>query len=150
MTSGTVQLHRVLRAPVERVFRAFLDADALPKWLPPYGYTCKVHHLDPREGGSFRMTFTSFQTGEGHSFGGDYLEIVPQEKLRYTDTFDDPSMAGEMQTIVAFQQVSCGTELQVTQNGIPAAIPLEMCYLGWQDSLAQLAQLVEADTGGGA
>ncbi len=149
MASGTVQLHRVLRAPVERVFRAFLDADALAKWLPPYGYTCQVHHLDPREGGSFRMSFTSFQTGEGHSFGGDYLEIIPQEKLRYTDTFDDPAMAGNMQTMVTFQQVSCGTELQVTQNGIPAAIPLEMCYLGWQDSLAQLARLVEADTGGG-
>lgn len=143
MTTGTVQLHRVLRAPPERVYRAFLDPDALAKWLPPYGFTCKVHHLDPKIGGTYKMSFTNFNTGHSHSFGGEYLEIVPMQKLRYTDKFDDPNLPGEMQTVVSFKQVSCGTELKVTQEGIPAVIPLEMCYLGWQESLAQLATVVE-------
>jgi uncharacterized protein YndB with AHSA1/START domain len=143
MTTGAVQLHRVLRAPPERVYRAFLDPDALAKWLPPYGFTCKVHHLDPKIGGTYKMSFANFNTGHSHSFGGEYLEIVPMQKLRYTDKFDDPNLPGEMQTIVSFKQVPCGTELNVTQEGIPAVIPLEMCYLGWQESLAQLATVVE-------
>ena len=145
MSTGTVQLHRVLRANPERIYRAFLDADAMAKWLPPYGFTCKVHHLDASVGGTFRMSFTNFTTGHGHSFGGDYLELVPGEKIRYTDKFDDPNLPGEMQTTVSLKAVSCGTELSIVQEGIPAVIPTEMCYLGWQESLSQLAALVEPE-----
>ncbi|QDZ27086.1 SRPBCC family protein [Noviherbaspirillum sp. UKPF54] len=143
MSTGTVRLHRVLRAPPERIYQAFLNADAMAKWLPPYGFTCKVLHMDARVGGAFRMTFTNFTSGKGHPFGGEYLELVPSEKIRYTDKFDDPNLPGEMQTTVTFRQVSCGTELNVVQEGIPQVIPTEMCYLGWQESLAQLAKLVE-------
>jgi uncharacterized protein YndB with AHSA1/START domain len=142
MSAGTVKLHRVLRAPPDRVYRAFLDPQALAKWLPPYGYTCTVHHLEARVGGSYRTSFTNFSSGNSHHFGGEYLELLPFEKLRYSDKFDDPNLAGEMQTIVTLKAVSCGTELEVVQEGIPAMIPLEMCYLGWQESLAQLATLV--------
>jgi uncharacterized protein YndB with AHSA1/START domain len=145
MTTGTVRLHRVLRAAPERIYRAFLDADAMAKWLPPYGFTCKVHHMDAKVGGSFRMSFNNFSTGRGHSFGGEYRELVPQQRIRYTDKFDDPNLPGEMETTVSLRQVSCGTELGIVQDGIPAAIPVEMCYLGWQESLAQLAQLVEPE-----
>ena len=143
MATGTVQLHRVLRAPPERVYRAFLEADAMAKWLPPYGFTCKVHQLDARVGGAHRMSFRNFSTGHGHSFGGEYLELVPNEKLRYTDRFDDPNLPGTLEVTVSLRPVLCGTELSVVQSGIPEAIPVEMCYLGWQESLAQLAQLVE-------
>ncbi len=143
MSTGTVNLHRVLRANPERIYRAFLDADAMAKWLPPYGFTCRVQHLDARVGGSFRMSFTNFTTGNGHSFGGDYLELLPNEKIRYTDKFDDPNLPGEMQTTVSLKAVSSGTELSIVQEGIPAVIPTEMCYLGWQESLEQLARLVE-------
>ena len=145
MSTGTVRLHRVLRAKPERVYRAFLDADAMAKWLPPYGFTCKVHHLDAAVGGTFKMSFKNFTTGNGHSFGGKYLELVPNEKILYTDIFDDPNLPGEMLTKVTFKQVSTGTELNVVQEGIPEAIPVEMCYLGWQESLAQLATLVEPE-----
>ena len=145
MAKGTVRLHRVLKAPPERVFKAFLDADAMARWIPPYGFLCKVHHMEPKVGGSFKMSFVNFGTGNGHSFGGKYLEIVPQEKIRYTDVFDDPKLPGEMITTVNLKKVSCGTELNVVQEGIPEAIPVEMCYLGWQDSLAQLAKLVEPE-----
>jgi uncharacterized protein YndB with AHSA1/START domain len=148
MSSGTVRLHRVLRAPPERVFRAFLDADAMAKWLPPYGFTCKVQHMDAKVGGSYRMSFTNFTTGHSHAFGGEYLELLPNEKLRYTDRFDDPNLPGLMQTTVTLKAVSCGTELSAVQEGIPALIPLEMCYLGWQESLAQLATLVEPEIAG--
>jgi uncharacterized protein YndB with AHSA1/START domain len=143
MSTGTVQLHRVLRADPERIYRAFLDIDAMAKWISPYGFTCKVHHLDAKVGGTFRMSFTNFSTGHGHSFGGEYLELLPGEKIRYTDKFDDPNMPGEMQTTVSLKAVSCGTELSIVQEGIPAVIPTEMCYLGWQESLEQLAKLVE-------
>ena len=145
MPSGTVRLHRVLRAKPERVYRAFLDADALAKWLPPYGFTCKVHHLDAKVGGTYKMSFTNFSTGRGHSFGGTYRELLPAEKILYTDRFDDPNLPGEMVTTVSFKQVSCGTDLTVVQEGIPETIPVEMCYLGWQESLAQLAKLVEPE-----
>lgn len=138
----------MLRAPPERVYRAFLDADAMAKWLPPHGFTCKVHHMDARVGGTYRMTFTNFSAGTGHSFGGEYRELVPSETLRYTDRFEDPNLPGEMQTTVKFRKVLCGTEISVVQEGIPEAIPLEMCYLGWQDSLAQLAKLVEPEIPG--
>jgi uncharacterized protein YndB with AHSA1/START domain len=146
MPTGTVRLHRVFRASPERVYRAFLDADAMAKWLPPHGFTCKVQQMHAAVGGSYRMSFTNFATGEGHSFGGEYLELVPGEKIRYTDRFDDPNLPGEMQTTVRLQQVSCGTEIDVVQEGVPEVIPLEMCYLGWQQSLAQLADLVEPET----
>src|SRR3954469_23318293 len=145
---GTVKLHRVLKAPPARVYKAFLDADGLAKWLPPYGFTCKVHHLEPRVGGTFKMSFTNFSSGSGHSFGGEYLELVPDEKLRYSDKFDDPNLKGEIVVEVLLRKVMCGTELQVTQSGIPDAIPVEMCYLGWQESLVQLAMLVEPETPG--
>jgi uncharacterized protein YndB with AHSA1/START domain len=145
MTTGTVTLQRVLRAPPARVYRAFLDADAMAKWLPPDGFTGHVHHLEARVGGTFRMSFTNFTTGEAHSFGGEYLELVPDQKLRYTDVFDDPDLPGRMTTTVTLAPVSCGTEIHVVQEGIPAAIPVEMCYLGWQDSLALLARLVEPE-----
>jgi uncharacterized protein YndB with AHSA1/START domain len=148
MPTGTVRLHRVLRAPPERVYKAFLDADAMAKWLPPYGFTCKVHHLDPRVGGTFRMSFANFSTGQGHSFGGEYLELVPSQKLRYTDRFDDPNLPGEIMVTVTLRQVSCGTELNVVQEGLPEVIPVEMCYLGWQETLVQLARLVEPDIPG--
>ena len=145
MATGCVQMHRVLRAPPERVYKAFLDGPALAKWLPPYGFTCKVEHVDARVGGTFRMSFANFRTGNGHSFGGEYLELVPYEKIRYTDKFDDPLLPGELQVTVALKEVSCGTELSIVQEGIPAGIPVEMCYLGWQESLAQLATLVEPE-----
>ena len=143
MPTHTVRLHRVLRATPERIYRAFLDPDATAKWLPPYGFTCKVHHMDAKVGGAFRMSFTNFSSGNSHSFGGDYLELVPHERIRYTDTFDDPGMPGMMVTTVSLQHVVYGTEVNITQEGIPDVIPVEMCYLGWQESLAQLARLVE-------
>jgi uncharacterized protein YndB with AHSA1/START domain len=145
MPTGTIRLHRVLRATPERIYRAFLDADAMAKWLPPYGFTCKVHHMEAKVGGTYRMSFTNFGTGHGHSFGGEYRELVPHEFIRYSDRFDDPNLAGEMQTTMSLKQVSCGTELNVVQEGLAEAIPLEMCYLGWQESLAQLAKLVEPE-----
>ena len=145
MTTGTVRFHRVLRAPPERVYRAFLDADAKAKWLPPYGFTGKVHHLEARVGGSYRMSFTNFTSGSSHSFGGEYRELVPNELIRYSDRFDDPNLPGEMQTTVTLRPVSCGTDLSVIQEGLPAMIPVEMCYLGWQESLEQLARLVEPE-----
>lgn len=148
MPTGTVRLHRVFRAPPERVYRAFLDADAMAKWLPPYGFTCKVHHMDVRVGGSFRMSFANFKSGIGHAFGGEYLELVPHERIRYTDKFDDPNLPGEMRVTIALTKVSCGTEINIVQEGIPEVIPLEMCYLGWQESLAQLARLVEPEIPG--
>jgi uncharacterized protein YndB with AHSA1/START domain len=148
MATGTVRLHRVLRARPEKVYRAFLDADALSKWLPPYGFTCRVQHLDARVAGTFKMSFTNFSTGNGHSFGGEYRELVPDKLIRYTDKFDDPNLPGEIQVTVALQPVSCGTELSIVQEGIPAVIPVEMCYLGWQESLAQLAHLVEPEIPG--
>jgi uncharacterized protein YndB with AHSA1/START domain len=143
MTTGTVRLHRVLRSTPERVYRAFLEPDAMAKWLPPDGFTCQVHHLDARVGGTHTMSFRNFGTGHGHSFGGEYLELVPNEKIRYTDRFDDANLPGEMQVTVSLRQVSCGTELSIVQEGIPEVIPVEMCYLGWQESLLQLARLVE-------
>jgi uncharacterized protein YndB with AHSA1/START domain len=145
MATNTVRLHRVLRAPPERVYRAFLDADAMVKWLPPHGFTGKVHHLDAKVGGTYKMSFTSFGTGASHSFGGKYLELVPNQRIRHTDTFDDPNLPGEMKTTVSLKKVSCGTEMDIVQEGIPEAIPAEMCYLGWQESLALLAQLVEPE-----
>lgn len=145
MSTHTVRLHRVLRATPERVYRAFLDADALVKWLPPNGYTCRIHQLDTRVGGSYRMSFTNFSTGLSQSFGGKYLELVPNERICNTDSFDDPNMPGEMQTTVSIKPVSCGSELDIVQVGIPEAIPQEACYLGWQESLMLLAQLVEAE-----
>ncbi len=148
MPTNTVRLHRVLRAPPERVYRAFLDADAMVKWLPPNGFTGKVHHLDPKVGGTFRMSFTNFTTGVSNSFSGEYLELVPHERIRHTDRFDDPHLPGTLQVTVSFTKVFCGTELNVEQEGIPAVIPLESCYLGWQESLALLAKLVEADIPG--
>lgn len=143
---STIQLHRVLKAAPDRVYRAFLEADAMAKWIPPYGYTCKVHQMDARVGGTYRMSFTSFATGQEHAFGGEYRELVPSEKLRYTDRFDDPNLPGEMTTTVTLKSVSCGTELDIVQEGVPDAIPAEMCYLGWQESLEQLARLVEPET----
>jgi uncharacterized protein YndB with AHSA1/START domain len=143
--TGTVRLHRVLAAKPEKVYRAFLDADAMAKWLPPYGFTCRVHHLEPKVGGTFRMSFTNFTTGKGHSFGGEYLELVPNERLRYTDRFDDPNLPGTMHVTVKLKAVSVGTEINIEQAGIPALIPTEACYLGWQQSLMQLAKVVEPD-----
>jgi len=148
MSTGTVRLHRVLRCPPEKIYRAFLDAEATAKWLPPFGFTCKVHHLDARVGGTFRMSFTNFGAKQGHSFGGEYLELVPDSLIRYTDRFDDSQLPGEMRTTITLRRVSCGTELDVVQEGIPSAIPVEMCHLGWQESLLQLAQLVEPDIPG--
>lgn len=145
MATGTVHLHRVLRAMPERIYKAFLNAEALAKWIPPYGFTCTVHHLDARVGGGFRMSFTNFSTGNGHSFGGEYLELLPAQKLVYTDKFDDPNLPGAMQTTVTLTEVSCGCEVSIVQEGIPAVIPTEMCYLGWQESLEQLAKLVEPE-----
>ena len=148
MPDRTVRLHRVLRTKPEKVYRAFLDASALAKWLPPYGFTCNVHHMDARVGGTFRMSFHNFSSGNGHSFGGEYIELVPNERIRYTDKFEDPSLPGVLEVTVSLTPVLGGTELSVTQAGIPEAIPLEMCYLGWQESLAQLATLVEPDIPG--
>ncbi len=148
MAANTVRLHRVLRTTPERVYRAFLDADALAKWLPPNGFTGRVHHVDATVGGTYKMSFTNFSTGQSHSFGGKYLELVPNERIRHTDAFDDPNLPGEMQTTVSIRQVSCGTEVDIVQEGIPQAIPPEACYLGWQESLTLLAQLVEAEIPG--
>src|ERR1700704_6576245 len=148
MSTNIVRLHRVLRATPERIYRAFLDADAMAKWLPPNGFTGQVHHLDAKVGGTYKMSFTNFTTGNSHSFGGEYLELTPHELIRHTDTFDDPNLPGEMQTTITLKQVSCGTELNIVQEGLPEAIPLEMCYLGWQESLAQLAKLVEPEIPG--
>ena len=145
---NTVRFHRVFRAPPERVYRAFLDADATAKWLPPYGFTCKVHHMEAKVGGTFKMSFTNFTNGQSHSFGGSYRELVPSEKIRYTDVFDDPNLPGEMQTTIALKPVSCGTDIEIVQEGLPEMIPVEMCHLGWQESLAQLKRLVEPEIPG--
>ena len=145
MPGNTIKLHRVLRAPPQRVYKAFVDADALARWLPPYGFLCKVYQMEAKVGGSFKMSFTNFGSGKGHSFGGKYLELKPGERVRYTDKFDDPNLPGEMVTTVTLKKVSVGTELDVVQEGVPEAIPAEMCYLGWQESLAQLAKLVEPE-----
>jgi uncharacterized protein YndB with AHSA1/START domain len=145
MATGTVRLHRVLRAKPERVYRAFLDAEAMAKWLPPYGFTGRVHHMDARVGGTYHMSFTNFTTGHGHSFRGQYLELVPFERIRYTDRFDDPNLPGQMQATVSLRPAAGGTELAIVQEGLPEAIPVEMCYLGWQESLSQLAALVEPE-----
>lgn len=145
MSTNTIRLHRVLRAPAERIYRAFLDPDAMAKWLPPNGFTCKVHHMDAREGGTYKMSFTNFTSGKSHSFGGKYLELSTGERLRYTDVFDDPSLPGEMITTIALKKVSVGTEVHIEQSGVPAVIPPEACYLGWQESLTLLAKLVEAE-----
>ena len=145
MASNTVRLHRVLQAPAERIYRAFLDADAYAKWLPPNGFTCKVHQLDARVGGTYRATFTNFSTGNGHTFGGKYLELVPNERIRHDDQFEDPNLSGTMITTIELKPVSVGTEVHIVQEGIPDAIPLEACYLGWQESLVLLGKLVEAE-----
>lgn len=145
MTTNTIRLHRVLRSTPERVYRAFLDADAKAKWLPPNGFTGKVYHLEASVGGSYKMSFTNFTTGESHSFGGQYVELVPHERIRYTDKFDDPNLPGEMQVTVTLKAVSCGTELNIVQEGVPEVIPAEACYLGWQESLTLLGKLVEAE-----
>ncbi|HLP97266.1 MAG TPA: SRPBCC family protein [Sideroxyarcus sp.] len=142
---STIRLHRVLRAKPERIYKAFLNAEAIAKWLPPYGFTCQVHHLDARVAGTFRMSFTNFTTGNGHSFGGEYLELVPASKICYADKFDDPNLPGVMKTTVTLTPVSCGTEIAIVQEGVPDVIPPEMCYLGWQESLVQLANLVEPE-----
>ena len=146
VAGGTVRLHRVLATRPEKVFRAFLDAEAMAKWLPPNGFTCKVHHMDPRVGGTFRMSFTNFTTKSSHSFGGEYLEIVPNERIRYTDRFDDPNLPDVIEVSVILKPVSVGTEINIEQSNLPAAIPVEACYLGWQQSLMQLALLVEPET----
>ena len=143
MDKNKVTIHRILKAPPEKVYRAFSDADAMASWLPPFGFVCKVHQMDFKVGGTFKMSFTNFTTGNGHSFGGKYLEIIPNQSLKYTDKFDDPNLPGEMTTTVKLTPVSCGTELYITQTGIPDMIPIEMCYLGWQESLEKLKKLVE-------
>lgn len=148
MASNTVRLHRVLHAKTERVYRAFLDPDAMGKWLPPHGFTGKVHQIDPREGGTYKMSFTNFSTGTSHSFGGEFVELVPNERIRHTDRFDDPNLPGEMVTTISFRPVSVGTEVSIVQEGIPEIIPLDGCYLGWQESLHLLAQLVETEIPG--
>ena len=145
MNTHTIRLHRVLRTKHERVYRAFLDSAALAKWLPPNGFTCTVHHMDAKVGGSFKMSFTNFTSGKSHSFGGEYLELVPNECIRYTDRFDDPNLPGVIQVAITLKSVSCGTELSVVQEGVPSVIPAEACYLGWQESLILLAKLVEAE-----
>ena len=142
---NSIQFHRVLRAAPEKVYRAFIDADAKAKWLPPSGFTCRVHHMDAKVGGTYKMSFTNFSTGRSHSFGGKYVELVPNERIRYTDRFDDPNLPGEMQTTITLKKVSVGTELNIIQEGLPSAIPPEACYLGWQESLIQLAALVEPE-----
>ncbi len=148
MPTNTVKLYRILRATPERVYRAFLDADAMAKWLPPNGFTGKVHHVDARVGGTYAMSFTNFSTGHSHSFGGEYLELVPDERIRHTDRFDDPNLPGQMETTISLRSVSVGTELEIVQEGIPEVIPAEACHLGWQESLALLALLVEAEIPG--
>jgi uncharacterized protein YndB with AHSA1/START domain len=148
MSDRTVRLHRVLRCPPQKLYRAFTEAEAMAKWLPPYGFTCTVHRMDARVGGSFRMSFHNFSGGNGHSFGGEYLELVPNERIRYTDRFDDPKLPGTLEVTVTLKPVVCGTELGIVQAGIPEPIPLEMCHLGWQESLAQLATLVEPEIPG--
>ena len=148
MPTNTVRLHRVFRATPEKLYRAFLDGDAMVKWLPPNGFTGKVHHVDAKVGGTYKMSFTNFGTGQSHTFGGRYLELVPHERIRHTDAFDDPNLPGEMQTTVSLTKVSCGTEVNIVQEGIPEAIPAEACYLGWQESLTLLGQLIEADIPG--
>ena len=148
MPDRSVRLHRVLRASPEKVYRAFLEGDALAKWLPPYGFTCTVHHLEAAVGGSFKMSFRNFSSGNSHSFGGEYLELVPNRRIRYTDKFDDPNLPGVLEVTISLEPVMCGTDLSVVQSGIPEAIPLEMCYLGWQESLAQFATLVEPEIPG--
>ena len=148
MSSRSVHFHRVLKTQPEKIYRAFLEGNALAKWLPPYGFTCTVHHLDAKVGGTFRMSFHNFTSGNSHSFGGEYLELIANERIRYTDKFEDASLPGTLEVTVSLQAVLCGTELKVTQTGIPEAIPLEMCYLGWQESLEQLAKLVEPDIQG--
>lgn len=145
MATGTVRLHRVLRCPPDRVYRAFLDPAAMAKWLPPYGFTCEVQHMDAKVGGSYRMSFRNFRSGNVHGFGGEYTELVPNEKIRYTDRFDDPNLPGEILATITFKPVSVGTELHILQEGLPEVIPVEACYLGWQESLLQLAQLVEPE-----
>lgn len=147
-TTHTVHFHRVLRAPAERIYRAFLDPDAMARWLPPYGFTARVHQMDAQVGGTYRMSFTHFGSGHSHAFGGSYLELVPHSRIRYTATFDDPNLPGQMQTTVTLTAVSCGTDVQITQEGIPAMIPTEACTLGWQESLLQLARLVEPEIPG--
>ena len=142
---NTVRLHRVLRSPPERIYRAFLDPDAMAKWIPPHGFTGKVHEIDSRVGGRHRMSFTNFGTGSSHSFGGTYTELTPHERIRYTDQFDDPNLSGEMQVTISLRAVGCGTEVEIVQEGLPAVIPLDRCYLGWQESLLQLAALVEPE-----
>jgi uncharacterized protein YndB with AHSA1/START domain len=148
MMPNTVRLHRVLRTTPDRIYRAFLDADAMAKWLPPHGFTGKVHHLDARVGGTYRMSFTNFSSGGSHSFGGEYLELVPNERIRHTDRFDDPNLPGEMQVTITLTKVSVGTDVSIVQEGVPDVIPVEACYLGWQESLTLLAQLVEANIPG--
>lgn len=148
MIDRTVHLHRVLRTTPEKLYRAFLEPDAMAKWLPPYGFTCKVHHMDVRVGGTFKMSFSNFSSGHSHAFGGEYLELVPHQRLRYNDTFDDPNLPGQMQVLVDLKPVLGGTDISIAQSGIPDVIPLEMCYLGWQESLAQLAKLVEPEIPG--
>jgi uncharacterized protein YndB with AHSA1/START domain len=145
---STIRLHRVLRAPADRVYRAFIDGDAMCKWLPPHGFTGRIHAMDARVGGTYKMSFTNFNTGTSHSFGGKFLELVPAERLRYTDAFDDPNLAGQMQTTVVLKRVSVGTEIDIKQEGVPDVIPAEACYLGWQESLTLLAQLVEPEIPG--
>ena len=148
MSDRVVRLHRVLRTKPEKVYRAFIEAGAMAKWIPPYGFTCTVHHMDARVGGTFRMSFHNFTSGSGHTFGGEYLELTPNERIRYTDTFEDPNLPGVLEVTVSLKPVLCGTELSIVQSGIPEAIPVEMCYLGWQESLAQLATLVEPEVPG--
>ena len=148
MSTGTVSLHRVLKAKPDKVYRAFLNAAAMAKWLPPYGFTCTVHHMDAKVGGTFKMSFENFSNGQQHAFGGEYLELVPGKLIRYNDKFDDANLPGEMQVTVSLKEVLCGCELTIVQSGIPAVIPVEMCHLGWQDSLAQLAHLVEPEIPG--
>jgi uncharacterized protein YndB with AHSA1/START domain len=148
MATGTVRLHRVLQCPPDRLYRAMLDPDAMAKWLPPHGFTGKVHNIDPKVGGSYKMSFTNLASGQTHAFGGQYVELIPGERISYTDRFDDPNLPGEMRTTVALTKVSCGTDLSIVQEGIPSAIPIEACYLGWQQSLALLALLVEAEVSG--
>lgn len=149
-STGTVRLHRVLKAPPQRVYKAFLDPDAMTKWLPPHGFTGKVHQMDARVGGGYKMSFTNFTTGNSHSFNATYLELTPHERIRHTDKFDDPNLPGEMHVTITLRQVVCGTELSIVQEGIPAAIPVEFCYLGWQESLALLAHVVEPEIPDGA
>ena len=145
MSTHTIRLHRVLRSSPEKVYRAFLEPDAMARWIPPYGFLCKVHHMDAKVGGTFKMSFVNFGTGKGHSFGGEYLELVPNERLRYTDKFDDPNLPGVITVTVILKKVMCGTEVNIEQAGVPAVIPSEMCYLGWQESLEQLTKLVEPE-----